>query len=291
MNFLDEFYDNLLVGTNMTRDQSQYAKIYKIENDYLYTDNVGCFGIIDGPEIIYKINSDGFRSKHFKEFNTKYKNILFAGCSITFGEGLPEDLTWYKRLSVELGLDSFYNIASTGASTRLIVKNILTFIRKYGAPDVIFALLPNFARDIGYDTISGKMINCVVHPQWVAGPKKFITQKIYTLNYKEEYGAFTAIENIRVLEDICKLNNIKLIWSTWDNSASDVFSQLNFNNYLDGSHYFSFDGTGKSFVAGDNFNNLPYWDIAQDGIHPGSGWNKTVADNFIKEYVKRGYGV
>lgn len=289
MNFLNEFIDDFLVGTDLTREQSQYASIYRREDNYLYTNNIGCHGIVDGPEITYQINSDGFRSRHFNEFDPKLKNILFAGCSITLGEGLPEDVTWYSRLSKEIGVNNFYNVSSTGASTRLIVKNILTFIRKYGAPEFIFVLLPNFARDLQYDPISNKIISCLVHPQWIAGPKKFITQRVYTLNYKEQYGAFNSIENIRILEDICILNNIKLIWSSWNNTANEVFEKIKFNNYFTGSNMFSFDGTDSDFLTKENVNNLPYWSKAQDGIHPGSGWNELVYKDFLKEFLRRGY--
>lgn len=289
MKFLKEFNDDFLVGTELTREQSQYAKLHKTENDYLYTDNMGSFGIIEGPQVVYKINKDGFRSNHFSEFNKDKDSILFAGCSITMGEGLPEDLTWYKIMSNKTKVDNFYNISATGASTRLIVKNILTFIRKYGPPKFIFALFPNFARDLQYDPVTDKIISCLVHPQWITAPKKFTTHKIYTLNYKEEYGAFTAIESIRVLEDVCNLYGIKLIWSSWNKTCNEVFKNIDFNFYFSGSSFFNFDGINDKGLDLENLDNLPYWSVAQDGIHPGSCWNKLVAEDFLQEFLRRGY--
>ena len=289
MKFLKEFDDDFLVGTELTREKSEYAKLHRTENDYLYTDNIGCFGVIEGPQVVYKINKDGFRSNHFSEFNKDKDSILFGGCSITLGEGLPEDLTWYKQISKELSIDSFYNVSSTGASTRLIVKNILTFIRKYGSPKFIFVLFPDFARDLQYDLTSKKIVSCLVHPQWISAPKKFITHKVYTLNYSEEYGAFNAIEHIRILEDVCNYLGIKLIWSNWSKPANDVLENIKFRNYfkIDGS--FSFNDKDKAYDSNKIDEEVPYWSVAQDGIHPGSGWNKRVAENFINEFNRMDY--
>jgi hypothetical protein len=286
---VEEFFDNFLVGTNLTKDQSQYAKLHMTKDDYTYTDNLGCFGVVEGPEIIYKINSDGFRSNHFKHFNPEIDNILFAGCSVTLGEGLPEDLTWYKQLSDKISIDSFYNVSSTGASTRLIVKNILTFIRKHGSPKFIFALFPDFARDLQYDPISKQIISCLVHPQWITAPKKFITHKVYTLNYHEEYGAFNSIENIRILEDVCNYLGIKLIWSTWSKPASDILEKVNFRNYLKIDVSFDFNNKDSVYNSGEVEVGIPYWSVAQDGIHPGSGWNREISRNFLNEFIRRGY--
>lgn len=45
-------------------------------------------GVIDNNEIEYSLNSSGQRCDEFKKTH-EGKHILFAGCSITFGEGLP----------------------------------------------------------------------------------------------------------------------------------------------------------------------------------------------------------
>ena len=59
----------------------------------------------------YKFNSHGFRCN---EFNTE-PSVVFLGCSLTLGIGLPVESTWAQLLANELGLQCF-NLAVGGAS-------------------------------------------------------------------------------------------------------------------------------------------------------------------------------
>ena len=47
----------------------------------------------------YSMNTHGFRSQHFKVLKKEDINILYAGCSMTFGVGLPYEYIW-PNLSV-----------------------------------------------------------------------------------------------------------------------------------------------------------------------------------------------
>lgn len=51
-------------------------------------------------EFEYKFNSSGFRSPEFTDSGT---DILFVGCSLTVGVGLPEENTWPYIVANELG--------------------------------------------------------------------------------------------------------------------------------------------------------------------------------------------
>ena len=72
---------------------------YMSDDGYLYTTLLNSHPENGkGPKFQYRLNSNGFRSDHFKKLDTSNINILFAGCSFTFGEGLPEEYTWPRLL-------------------------------------------------------------------------------------------------------------------------------------------------------------------------------------------------
>jgi hypothetical protein len=110
----------------------------------------------------YKINSDGFRTEHFED-STDKDIILATGCSFTFGLGLPEKYTWPKLLEAELNKDAdlfkLYNLGFPGHGYFIIIKNIFSFIKKYGKPKAIFIVFPNINRDVYFSKIRKKVLN------------------------------------------------------------------------------------------------------------------------------------
>jgi len=261
---------------------------YIDEDNYFITDDLQVARKIDGPKIEYKINEHGFRSKHFSSIDATKPSAIFAGCSYTFGEGLPEEYLWSSLLSKKLSLpkDNVYNLGAMGASSKLIVKNILSFIRTYGKTDFIFVMLPDIHRDLVYDEKSNSFINCFPHTQWLTS-KESKTKKDFTLNYIPEHSIFDGIEYIRMLEDVCSANEVKLVWSTWSDEAHRIYSQLNFNNYVSQGQIEMSRRSEEQKKRKERFyynkDNLPYWEIAQDDAHPGTFWTTTISELFYKE--------
>ena len=69
-------------------------------------------------EIIYQINSEGFRTP---EFDPSKKRFMALGCSFTSGVGLPIDAVWPTLLSIDLGIE-VDNLGVGGASNGLIFR-------------------------------------------------------------------------------------------------------------------------------------------------------------------------
>jgi len=69
----------------------------QLQNNYFECNNHST-EIIEGPEIKYILNKQGFRSQDFDNFNKDNYNILVAGDSFTYGDGLPYDCTWHQIL-------------------------------------------------------------------------------------------------------------------------------------------------------------------------------------------------
>lgn len=102
---------------------------------------------------IYSFNSAGYRSENFfvHQPENKKLHVLFAGCSVTFGQGVPLEYSWpkivYEKIKETKETTGFFNLATPGATNEMIIENVYGYIKKFGMPDVIFVLLPDLLRD------------------------------------------------------------------------------------------------------------------------------------------------
>ena len=96
---------------------------------------------IPRPEYDYQWNSDGLRSI---EFSTK-PPVIALGCSITLGQGLPNDLAWPQLLT---GLYApVASIAYSGASANKVISSFFGMIHQYRyKPEIVIAHFANFER-------------------------------------------------------------------------------------------------------------------------------------------------
>jgi hypothetical protein len=106
---------------------------------------------------MYSFNSHGYRSEEFSDTHEGL-HVLFAGCSITFGEGLFLEDTWpklvYDELSKTNTMSGFFNIGTRGASRSYVMYQIEKYIDRYGCPDIIFVNFPDPYRD--YNQLQNK---------------------------------------------------------------------------------------------------------------------------------------
>lgn len=255
---------------------------------------------IDGPDFKYFLNEYGFRSKSFFEFNKKNTNILFVGCSITFGTGLPEESTWYKKFINKINIKNvdYYNLSINGAGTQVLIKNIITFINTVGKPDYIFMYLPNISRLLKWDENEYKGI----------GNDLFVDKK-NLIGYSVEDTAMWTSTLLHLLELLCDLSNIKLIWSTWMRDQADFYKSIGFKHYFDldfnisdlyvtppeihkirnpkyVGYKYEYDKLLKD-INKKNINNEPYWSSARDGWHFGSLFSETVSEKFLIEFNRK----
>ena len=272
---------------------------YIDEEGYFITNDLQTVKSVPGPDITYKINKDGFRSQHFKNLDKNKTNVLFSGCSSTFGEGMLKEYLWTSLLTDKINSQNkdVYDVSAMGASIRLIIKNTLSFVRNYGNPDFIFIMLPDPHRDLQYNKDTENFINCFPHTMWLNKPNvgEFKTKKHFTLNYIPENTMLTGVDYLHMLEDICESNNIKLLWSTWSNESNSVYNKLNFRYYIEKPDIENLRSTinekNTDFPFTNNENNLPYWAVAGDDQHPGTFWTTYIADLFYKEAKERGYEI
>jgi len=279
-------------------------KTPRLISDYIFEAEEKYF---EGPDFKYFINEDGFRSKNFSEFNSSNINIVFLGCSITAGAGLPEECMWTTKLVDKIKNDipdkqiDHYNLSISGAGIDIVIKNLITFLNTVGKPDYVFAYFPQISRSIIWD--ENNYIN-------VLYPHKHIDsftnqQDKFSENYVPEDRLLYVTTLIHMMELLCNLSGIKLLWSTWNYDQLKAIRDINFNNYFElyvnlEDHYAEVmevhkqRGNDVRFYENDyknivkrinksNVNNEPYWSSARDGWHWGTSFHTHAAEKFYKE--------
>lgn len=120
-------------------------------NIYFINKNLKQFGLRSRD--IFRANSEHFRSDEFTNVHEGL-HVLFAGCSITFGDGMFEEYIWpkivYDQISKDKQTSGYFNVAFPGADHTDILLQIFRYIQKYGNPDIIFINFPDIERQINH---------------------------------------------------------------------------------------------------------------------------------------------
>jgi len=223
-------------------------------------------GIKESDDISYVYNNYGHRCDDFKQEHNE-QHILFAGCSITLGEGLPYMSNWsgrlYNKLSLEIKTSGYFNLSFLGGSSELIISNIYKYIINYGAPDMLFLHLPETSRFISY----GKQYDNATEKD---------NESIKKRNRWYVYNMMIG------LELFCQYADIKLLWTSWDKQDSSFYNETgSFNNFIllnDVDIYLS------SKNKHEKSNN--YYGIARDIAHPGLMYSDGLANIYYDEVMK-----
>lgn len=180
---------------------------------------------IETPEYSYDWNSDGIRSI---EFSSKPR-IVALGCSITLGQGLPVELRWTDILSKKMG-EPIGNISYSGGSISQIVSSFMGMINQYSyIPEYVICNFAPFER-FYFVSGDGKELK-----DYCLGNKSRKTKDQAPWDYGStipyEWAYYSALNSLQILEAFCKVNGIKLIWSTWTNSLSQEQEEFLSNNF------------------------------------------------------------
>lgn len=250
-------------------------------------------GIIPDPKdnIIYNYNSIGFRSDEFtKEHNGKH--VLFAGCSETEGAGDNLDNCWagmvHSHLSKSNHLSGFFNIGRSGWGWQVIIANIFEYIKHYQKPDELFVMFPNLGRFYDWIEKDGEEIYIYdgAIPNNANGnhPKaKVKKEKLTVKEHRLLLVDFTLA--IKMLEEYCRSNNIKLLWGTWDEDDEYNYGVLKFNNFVSFIPKEKFIKDNYDFYMND-IRKRKYWERKRDG-HNGYLSHYIWAQGFIDRLDKQ----
>ena len=160
---------------------------------------------------------------------------MFAGCSVTWGTGLPIEDTWsyklYKDFASHEELSGYFNLSYPGAASTEIIHNIMKYIKRYGKPDKIFLMLPEIMRGVHFEKSAA-----IMH-----------TIQVYDL-----------------FESYCDATNIELLSFTWDledisggyiQTANDfmgdrfkTFHRIDYNKFAKSMYDFAMKSGDKSML-------------------------------------------
>jgi hypothetical protein len=194
----------------------------------------------------YTVNKDGFRSV---DFLTK-PPIITLGCSITFGTGLPEGFNWPSQLQSLLGKDKMVgNLGDHGSSIMKNISQFFSFIKKYNyLPEYLLCNFPDFQRFY----FINKNLNNMENLFWLKeniktkGTAPFEWDKIVP----SQWINWSNLDHIKMLEQFCYFNNIKLIWTTWSDNIPDELEDCLAKDFM----FYKKDPTRELFPNDFEFN-------------------------------------
>lgn len=210
----------------------------------------------------YDLNNYGHRCDNFTNTHNE-DHILFAGCSFTFGEGLPYLSNWsgklYLKLKNKYELSGYYSLGFPNGVTSIIISNIVKYCEKFGMPKILFCLFPDSVRKVDYDGGTLKVS--------------------YTHDEKHKaLGRLDIYNSINLLERFCYDNKINLMWTTWDKSDLDFFNNCNFKNFL------YIDESDILYYASNiEEKNSLFYKMARDNAHPGLRYSDGLANIFMEK--------
>lgn len=215
----------------------------------------------------YRLNSSGYRSDEFGPG----AELVVAGCSFTFGSGVPEDWRWGAAVARDLGMKET-NLGVCAWSTQLIIENIFAYVKKYGAPKKLLCLFPDPSRsplsavegfleyDDGFDgdrQVVNVMLERMTDYEYSDKPK--YSRRPYQIDdvIPIELPMYFYFKYIQMLEEYCAVSGIELLWSTWDRQLGEYLEDRS-------------DGQAKHLMHGfRNYVELGSvewdWDISVEG--------------------------
>lgn len=220
------------------------------------------------PELTYKLNNYTYRSDDFN-VHQQQKDIVYSGCSFTFGVGVPYKSIWAYMLNESLNQNNFYNLGISGGSYESIIFDIYTYIKKFGKPKAFIVLFPPPVRLMFMQESKNiKIVPFRVVHMKDEDEKRFFRENKDLLNYDlwiiKFYHMVTALE--LYLESI----GVEFLWGCWDLYVNKIFSKTtglkNFIN-IDGNEADSIKAAiMRNEIDYSNYVNK-YWINARD-THP-----------------------
>lgn len=221
------FTKNTLIGNsyqtyhpeiNITKPNTSYATMH-MDLDINHNNK---------DDIFYSLNNYKYRCDDFNKDLAK-ENYLFSGCSYTFGTGIPYQSMWAVKLNNRLNGQNFFNLGINGGSYEQIVNDVYDYIRMFNKPKAIFLFFPNLERMPAFQKVGEDFYLRNIH---LVPKLNDVYRNLFKI-YQPEILVYRFYKLIQQLEDYCKIQNIPLLWSTWDAELDKVITNcLSFDNFF-----------------------------------------------------------
>ncbi len=257
-----------LVGNPINRE---VAIVSKTDKDYTWYSKI-LMHEPEGDDFLYRYNNLNFRSKSFEHLDSDF--ALFAGCSISFGQGIPEEYSWPYLLSSRIDTD-FANISSLGADAITIVNNVISFIETIKTPQSVMILFPQINR---YRYIGGR--DKTIYHSTPISPSSIKDIYVWASEGDNLLRIHDNLKAIRFLEVYCKNKSIDLLWTSWDAETTKFYELFNFNNFIGRIN------PDDTFKISKDSNPIveKYWEWGRDLSHPGIEAHQAYGSSFYNRY-------
>ncbi len=174
----------------------------------------------DDGTVEYLYNDEYFRCDNFIKEH-KDTHVLFAGCSETEGVGGNLDACWaymtYRELEKTNKMSGYFNIAKSGFGWQKIITNTMIYIKKYGAPNYLFILLPDNNRNFN----------------WYEQENYWRYEQKWDLDVvSHQRNLIDLIVSWRLFIEFCKVQNIELIWTCWGGDP-EYYQKATLDNFIE----------------------------------------------------------
>ena len=211
-----------------------------------------------GPDdITYVHNSDGYRCDEFDDWTKHPYRILFAGCSLTEGVGLPLEHTWAKILhgyicDITKTDIPFWSIARGATGLDQMVRYMAHYMDRL-RPQIVISYLPNLERRERY-------YNDFFGP-WSMDQYDNLQTKML---FDERFVTYSTEKNVVMMELILEKYKSIMLCSAVDHKFD--LSYIYLNNI-------------KQCIK-----HVPKVDSARDGLHAGPKTNQMFADMMFEHF-------
>jgi hypothetical protein len=217
------------------------------------------------PHNSYRLNSYGYRDP---EYDSPV-DIIAAGCSQTFGQGVPEQWRWSNLLGEKLNM-SVATVAVPGWSAMGAINGVMSYILNYGKPKIVALYLPDFFRfdyvrhprilvddvDVNGEEGSSSRIDIghSMHVNRLPRVSKRPHRTEHVVN--PESAVFFNGQILRFFLEYCKEADIEVVWSSWDGAVKEL---------VDHVKNIKFDLEAEERIAKIDFSGYVDIDYAHDG--------------------------
>ena len=213
-------------------------------------------------DIKYTYNSHGFRCDEFVD--SKFR-MLFLGCSVTEGIGLPITETFsyliYTEIKNKIGKDFPYWNLGIGAGGLDSIIRAYYHYHDILKPQVVISLFPTYRLEF-----YNKSCWISIMPNW--DPEEIFKNNHFLI--QPSVIKYNTQKNLAILDLLFQKNNTMQIWDTWDEK---IFSNLNLTSLK------TFDNFLNQWKSIDQ--RLPK---ARDNMHPGKEFNQMFSKKLLDEY-------
>lgn len=190
------------------------------------------------------------------------KKVGFFGCSVTFGIGVPSELTFVKQVESYYGSENYecINLGTPGAGIQRISKIVRTSSKIFNF-DAAIVTLPTPTRFLSH---SGHRGLIDFSPAFIPEECKKEYKNIYVGLHNNDFVSL-MFDYIDLISLIFEKQNIPVLWGTWDDHTQRILE---------------ISKPPESILP--MIIHHPSVGFARDGGHPGPAAHKAYANSIIE---------